>query len=289
MAALFLLAAYALLPEQYRFSRALILFGALLAFVLITVLRWALVQSKVLNSVKEKEEHFNTVITGTGPEYEEAVSLLRSAGLHQKISGRIAAKPDDDNAIGYYKDLKRLYRIIPFREVIFCCGRLPYSEIVKSLDELPAGIMAKIHATGSGSIVGSQSKDLSGESVSHENGFKLSDPYNRRPKRLVDVITALISIIVFPVQFFIQKQPISFFQNCFAVLFTAKTWIGYAVPEKHLPPIRKGIIACNGLPVSIKQQLPHESLQMMDYSYARDYDPVNDLKLIWKVYRSLGV
>lgn len=40
IATLVLLAAYALLPEHYRFSRAIILFGALLAFALISLLRW---------------------------------------------------------------------------------------------------------------------------------------------------------------------------------------------------------------------------------------------------------
>lgn len=288
VATVFLLAAYALLPEQYRFSRAIILFGALLAFVLITVLRWVLVQLKVLTSHKEKKEHFNTVIAGTRQEYEQVVSLLRSAGLQQKVAGRIAADPNDAGALGYYKDIKNLSRLIPFREIIFCCGRLPYSEVIKSLQDLPAGILVKIHAAGSGSIVGSRSKDISGESVSHENGFKLSDPYNRRLKRLADVSAALISIIFFPAQFFIHKKPWLFFQNCFTVLFAARTWVGYAVREKNLPPLRKGIIACNGIPLSAKQLFTEESLQMMDYWYARDYDPVNDLKLIWKAYRSLG-
>ncbi|MEI9909604.1 MAG: hypothetical protein WDO71_07975 [Bacteroidota bacterium] len=58
--------------------------------------------------------------------------------------------------------------------------------------------------------------------------------------------------------------------------------------RKSLPHLRKAVIACNGIPVLAKQQLPAESLQMMDYWYARDYMPVNDLKLIKKTYRNLG-
>jgi hypothetical protein len=60
------------------------------------------------------------------------------------------------------------------------------------------------------------------------------------------------------------------------------------VPEKNLPQLRKAVIACNGIPVSVKQQLPAESLQMVDYWYARDYTPLNDLKLIKRGYRNLG-
>ena len=31
-----------------------------------------------------------------------------------------------------------------------------------------------------------------------------------------------------------------------------------------------------------------QSLQMVDYWYARDYEPSQDLKLIWKSYKRLG-
>jgi len=72
------------------------------------------------------------------------------------------------------------------------------------------------------------------------------------------------------------------------VIVAQKTWIGYAVDEKNLPVLRKAVIACNGVAVSVKQQLPIESLQMVDYWYARDYLPITDLKLIKRAYRNLG-
>ncbi|HRO68731.1 MAG TPA: glycosyltransferase, partial [Chitinophagaceae bacterium] len=53
IATLVLLAGYSLLPEQYRFSRAIILFGAALSFVLIGVLRRFLIATKVLTSSKQ--------------------------------------------------------------------------------------------------------------------------------------------------------------------------------------------------------------------------------------------
>ena len=36
----------------------------------------------------------------------------------------------------------------------------------------------------------------------------------------------------------------------------------------------KPVIACNGIPLTTKQELPEQSLQMVDYWYARDYEPV---------------
>jgi O-antigen biosynthesis protein len=288
VATIVLLAAYALLPEQYRFSRAIVLFGAMLAFILISVLRWILIQAAVLNSNKDKEEKLNIIIAGSPEEFEETRLLLKDAGTQQRILGRLAVIENDSATIGYWKKMRQLTSTIPVREIIFCQGSLTFKEIVDGIQQLPTAIAAKIHAGGSSSIVGSDSKDTSGEAVSKEIGYKLADPYNRRLKRLMDACVALFSIITFPVHLFIVKKPIGFIKNCFSVLFAQKTWIGYAITEKHLPKLNNGVIACNGVPVSSTQQLPNESLQMMDYWYARDYELAADLKLLWKGYRRLG-
>ncbi|MBK6993041.1 MAG: glycosyltransferase [Chitinophagaceae bacterium] len=288
VATIVLLAAYAMLPEQYRFSRAIILFGAMLAFALISLLRLILIQSNVLNSNKDRDEHTQTIIAGSVEEFDAAKQLLKDAGLKQRVLGRIAVHADDNDGIGSVKNIKGLSSVIPFREIIFCQGTLSYAEIIEVIQQLPPSINVKIHAHGTTSIVGSNSKDSSGEVVSKENGFKLSDPYNRRLKRLLDVSISIFSIITFPVHLIFVRKPLSFLKNCFQVLFARKTWIGYAVPEKSLPSLYNAVISCNGIPADKKQALPKESLQMMDYWYARDYEPINDLKLIKRMYRSLG-
>ena len=288
IATIVLLAAYALLPEQYRFSRGIVLFGAILAFALISMLRWVLVLTKVLNSNNEKEEQSNIIITGSAKEYDQTMQLLKEAGLHRRVLGRVAVKENDETAIGNWKNLQQLLGTIPSREIIFCQGELSFADIIQCIQKLPRGMTAKFHAAGSSSIVGSDSKNTSGESVSIENGYKLADPYNRRLKRLLDMGISIVGIITFPIQLFIIRKPFPFFANCFAVLFAKKTWVGYAGAQKNLPPLQPGILTCNGIPVSAKQQLPDESLQMMNYWYARDYEPTGDLKIIWRMYRKLG-
>jgi len=288
IATIVLLAAYALLPEQYRFSRGILLFGAFLAFILISVLRWILITTGVLNSTKDKKEHAATIIAGTEEEYKQTLQLLKEAGIQQRVLGRVAVEENDGSSLGYWKTLQQLSTTVPFSEIIFCKGVLSFAEIIQAVQKLPYGVIAKIHATGSSSIVGSDSKDTSGEAVSKENGFKLANPYNRRLKRLVDVSVSFLGIITFPIQLFIIKKPFAFFTNCVTVILAKKTWIGYAAMENNLPKIHPPVIACNGIPSSIRQQLPTESLQMMDYWYARDYEAINDLKLLWRMYRKLG-
>ena len=288
IATVVLLAGYALLPEQYRFSRAIILFGALLAFLLISLLRWLLIATGVLSTSKEKEEHSNTLIAGSEKEYENVLLLMKQAGLTERIWGRIAVEKEDTTGIGYWEKLPQLSSSVPFREIILCEGSLTFRQIIECIQQLPRTSRIRIHASASQSIIGSDSKDIAGEALSHENGYKLSDPYNRRIKRLIDVTVSLAGIIGLPVHLFIVKKPVRFFINCCRVLLAQKTWVGYAAPEENLPALRKAIISCNGIPLSVKQPLSNESLQMMDQWYARDYEPLNDIKLIGKLYRQLG-
>lgn len=288
IATVLLLAAYALLPEQYRFSRGIIFFGALLAFFLISILRWVAVRTGLLQSRKQKEEHLTTLVAASTGEYEEVLGLMQAAGLRQKVLGRVAVTANDNDAVGHWKELGKLAEKVPFREIIFCSGTLSNREILTILPQLPAGTQMMIHARGSGSIVGSQSRDVSGESVSGENGFNLANPYYRRLKRLTDIGVALTGLLFFPLQFLIQKKPVAFLGNCVAVLLARKTWIGYTSAQKGVPPLRKGVMAANGIPCTTRQQLPTESLQMMDYWYARDYQPGKELNLIGKLYRRLG-
>ena len=141
-----LLAAYALLPEYLRFSRAIILLGALLALMLIALLRWILVRLHVLTSIKQKEELFNTVVAGTADEYASLLTLLRSASLDNKIIGRVSIDGSDADTIGKLKDIRSLAEALTFRELIYCQGKFSFSDIIDHIQQLPSGMGVKIHA-----------------------------------------------------------------------------------------------------------------------------------------------
>ena len=289
IATVVLLAGYALLPEHYRFSRAIVVLGSLLSFVLIALLRWVLVKAGVLKSQQERNEELNTVIVGAPIEYEKALHVMKEAGYAERVIGRVSVSENDTTGMINWKNLKQLYKSVGYREIIFCIGNLSFREILEITPQLPGSVKLKFHIDKSQSIVGSDSKDTSGEALSVENGFVLSDPYYRRMKRLVDIVIAFIALITFPIHLFLIKRPIHFFANCFAVLFGKKTWVGYASGEKPIPTLRPGVLACNGVPVSAHNEFPEESLKKMNYWYAHDYETVNDLRLLWRRYKQLGM
>jgi hypothetical protein len=288
VATVFLLAVYSLLPERFRFSRAIIVLSALVAFVLLTVIRWILLKWEVLQYKDEQAAHPDTMIVASEKEFEAVKALLSEAGHSEKILGRVAVQETDNTGVGFYNRIQLLGDTIPFREVIFCEGTLSYKNIIESLPQAAGISRIKIHGSGTRSIVGSDSKDNAGEALAAEKKYKLADPYNLRIKRLMDVSLAVFFILSFWAQVFIVKKPFAFFGNCLLVLWGKKTWVGYAQPGKRLPPLRKGVLATNGIPVNMKQQLPPESLQLVDDWYARDYEPLADWNIIHKAYRNLG-
>ena len=182
-----------------------------------------------------EEDDRNTLIVGSQQEYNSAVQLMKDAGLHERVLGRVAVTDNDTSGIGYWKKINLLAGVVPFREVVFCEGTLSFANIIAAAQQLPVGTALKFRALGANSIVGSNSKDSSGEFVAKENGFKLKYPHNRRIKRLIDVGVAFTGIILFPLTVFIVRKPFSFFANCFNVLLAEKTWIGYCMNEQGLP------------------------------------------------------
>ncbi len=288
VATIVLLAVYSLLPEEYRFSRAIILFGAVLSFIIIGLLRRLLVATSVLGSSRKLKDHASTLIIGSATEFEETLQLMKDAGIQEKVLGRVAVEDDDKTATGHWSKLELLSQTLPFNELIFCEGALSFKTIIESVNKAGGKIKIKIHAAGSQSIVGSDSKENTGEAVSGENGVNLANPYFRRLKRLVDVAVSIIILVSFPVHLLAVKKPFLFFANCIAVLFAHKTWVGYAAGSSNLPGLRPSVISVNGIPNVLKQELPLQSLQVLDYWYARDYEPGTDLKIIWKSYKRLG-
>lgn len=283
-----LLAVYSLLPEQYRFSRGVVLFGAILAYVLIALLRFVLIQTGVITSARKREQHSTIVIAGSAEEYTEMLRLLQEAGITNQVLGRLGIYENEPDNIGHYSQSARLSTLLPFREIIYCQGCLSYESIINSIQHLPEGINAKIHAAGSGSIVGSDSKDSSGEAVSRENVFQLADPYNRRLKRLQDASIALLLLLSLPLQLVLVRKPAGLIRNIFRVIGGVYSWVGYAGKGTGLPVIKPGILGSNGQPVMKQIILNEQSLHTTDYWYARDYTPVDDLRRIARSYRLLG-
>jgi O-antigen biosynthesis protein len=287
IAILVTLASYSLLPEYLRFSRGVILLGGILGMLSMMLVRALLFKWGVLQNVNEDKEFHQTLIVGTQQEYDEVTHLMHQAQRKERVLGRISVVEGDNKALGSVSNLKHLLVHLPCKEIIFCEGRMSFEQIIQYINVVPENARIKFHANKSMSIIGSDDKDSSGEALGSDENFAITQPYQKRSKRLLDIISSVLFLISFPFHLLLVKKPFAFLGHSLQVLMGRKTWIGYCTKNK-LPQIKNAVFTSNGYPAETVQELPAESLQTIDYWYAKDYDWLNDAKLIAKYYRCLG-
>lgn len=287
IAALILLSGYALLPETLRFSRGILVFGIVLAFIMMNVLRQLFIKWRLLETSDEDEERRQTIVVAGEKDFMNITGIMQNAGMPERVLGRVDVRLAENTlALGNIQQLPGLVKKYRVKEIIFCENGLSIKEIIGIIKELPSGIRNKFHASGSSSIVGSDSKNVSGDYVTAVKKYSIAKPINRRNKRLLDILVSVFFIISFPVHFALQKKPFRFYKNIFDVLLRRKTWVGYASAKNELPAIRKGIITSTELPAQLNE-LPEESLRKTDEWYASSYSLLLDLRKIKNGYKTL--
>lgn len=288
-AILVILSVYSLLPESLRFSRGILLFGSILAFVLMSAVRVLLLKWNVIEGSTERNEVNELLIAGAEYEFEQVSSLLENAGFHRRILGRIEpGESSEKKSLGTISNLNLVIRRYPVKEVIFCKDNfLSYKKIIEAITKMPRHVRIKIYTGCTKTLIGSESSKTSGKFLAGDSQYLLSNPVHRRSKVLIDFFLAFFFLLTFPVHFITKKSPIAFFKNVYAVLLQKKTWIGYAVQEKKLPSLKQGILTSTGLPFCLNT-LPQKSLETIDEHYAQNFSYINDLRLIWTNYKFLS-
>jgi GT2 family glycosyltransferase len=287
-AALILLSGYALLPEEIRFSRGILVFGILMSFVVMSILRSLFMRWNLLTAIDENKEQRQTIVVANGNDFAAVSTLMENAGMPERVLGRVSSTVADQtgSSIGNIQELKQLIKTYPVKEIVFCEDGLSFSDIIAIVQQLPHSVRNKFHASGSSSIVGSDDKDISGQYVADINRHIIASPVNKRNKNLFDVLVALILILTLPIHLIVQKKPGGFIKNLLAVLLRKKTWVGYAACAAGLPAIKKGILTSTSVPASINK-LPSESLQLSDEWYAASYSVAVDFNTLLRGYKYL--
>lgn len=287
-AIIILLAVYSLLPEQYRFSRGVILIGGFAAGLAITLVRWFLLQLNWIKETDEEKKFQQTVIIGSLDEFNQTMDLLQQADLQERVLGRIKINSDDDQAIGPITQIESLIKNYRIKEIIFCIGQLSYSEVLQQIQTLPKGVYFKFKGRNSQSIISSDSKTTTGETLTAEGFYQIAQPYQKRMKRLLDVVFSLFIFISFPIHLLLLKKGHIVLSRAYCVLLAKQTWVGYIFSNQMLPTLKPSFLNHTYLPLAAREKMKSENLQKLDMIYARDYDWMQDFKTIVQQYKNLG-
>ena len=287
IAVLILLSVYALLPESIRFSRGILVLGIGLSFILMKIMRQLFIKWRYLETRNEMGERRQTIVVAGEEDFKAITVLMEEAGMPERVLGRVENMPTgSSSALGHISQLPELIKKYPVKEIIFCENGLSYKQIINSITNTKTAVRNKFHASGSSSIVGSDSRYFTGDFVAAAKIYNIDKPINRRNKRLLDVVVSIACIVGFPGLLFMQKKPASFYRNVFAVLAGRKTWVGYATAKNNLPAIKRSVISSTALPAKLNE-LPDESLLKSDEWYAAGYSALTDLKKISRGFKYL--
>jgi GT2 family glycosyltransferase len=289
MGTLILAATYGFLEQEYRSSRALILLGAAWAFGITLATRMLLYFMRYKSLAIGQEQQRRLVLVGSEEEASRALQLLQQANVRTNLVGRVAPENKETGTLGVLNQLDEVVRIYRIEELIFCSRDLPAQAIMKWMSTLGPKMLYKILPEDSVSIIGSHSKNHSGELYTIDVQFAIAQPLLRRNKRLLDIGMSLFLLLFFPVSMLIVKKTLGLFQNIFKVLIGRRSWVGYAdspTSKELLPKIKPGVLN-PVLPLEISQ--PDEAtVHRLNLLYAKDYQLWMDLDIVWKGRGDLG-
>jgi GT2 family glycosyltransferase len=284
---LILAAVYGFLPLEVRTSRMLIILGALWAMLATIGLRFVLhyLQFKHLNMGKARDTYLT--IVGSAAETKRALDLLQVAEIHKKFIGIVSpneneAQNESKNLLGTLSQLQDIINIYKIDEIIFCSKDIDNQSIMRWMSQLGTRLNYKILPEESLSIIGSNSKNTSGELYTIDIRFAIDTPLNRRNKRIFDVILSVLCLF-----FFVLAQHKSkFLANAWSVLVGKKSWVGYSEKNNALPKLREGILQPSSALTNAQQRA--DTRARLDFLYAKDYMVEKDIELVWQNIRKLS-
>lgn len=284
---------YGFFPNQWRTSRGLILSTFIAGTVIMTLYRILLAYKKgQLKQLFSSEQKL--VIVGSYDENKRVIQLLNDFSIRRSYLGFITPNKTElsqKNCLGHLSDITEILGIEKTDELIFCAQDITSFEIIHQIASINNEFNFKIATPKSNAIIGSHSKDESGELLTYEIGFKINKPYLRRLRRISDICFCFIFITCTPFLFWFQKSPIMYIKNIFSVLLGIKTWVGY-YPSKNkdenIPRLIESVLnPIDNLHLSIHQDL-EKIVERQNYLYAKNYSIFTDIQTILNSLNKLG-
>ncbi len=281
---------YALLNEEYRFSRAIILLTSLWAIFSFLLSRTLLSLAKfrdyeIASSVKKR-----VVVAGSPEEAFRVEQLIGKSSNFIEFVGRVSPELNQhlltsrfmEGYLGHIGQLEQIIEIYKIKELVFCGKDFPAATIIGLMSELSAkNIEFKIAPPETEFIIGSNSIDTAGDLYVVDIN-SVTRPENKRKKRILDLAFCVVFLPAVPVLLFSKFKMSALLSGWISVLSGQKSWVGISSSGKQ-KNIKPGILhPADGLKENITDEATRQRLGLL---YARDYKPWNDILIIFRGIR----
>jgi len=261
---------YALLPDQFRTSRVMILAGTLIGIVITAI-------TSLLHSRKEGHKKKNILIVADIDTANDIRKSLDQAEVRSSVLGVVNPDTNAQSSLDYLNNITHLpdlSKVLKADEIIFSSEAMTMKAIMKQMMHLDTSLSYKIAGDDSLSILGSDSKNTSGELYNVNIKYNLEDGYYQHIKRVFDFSTGIILLVLSPILLIISGFKIKgLFSNIFGAILGFKTIVGYRGGHddyQNLPELSNGVLT-----VATSRD-DHTA----NTYYARDYTVWKDLEIL---------
>lgn len=293
LGSMMILVFYSLLPEAYRYSRALLLLGSAFVFLSLPLVRIIGSKLKFTNIEIYNNRKKRIVLVGSKHEISRIESLIDQSGvINPEIVGYVADNGKIENGffLGELSQMDEIIKVHKIDEIIFCAKDISSQKIISTmlnLSELKTDY--KIATPDGISVIGSNSINTAGDLYSLQINTIVT-AQNKRKKRIIDVAVSLFVLLFFPIFMILTKSIWGIIRNALLVLFGFKSWVGYADSENsddhRIPSIKPGVVS-TATPYR-KKSLTNDKIARLNLVYAKDYRMNYDLSIILKSIPCLG-
>jgi len=282
---LILFAAYAFLPKDLQFSRAILALGSAWGIGGTLLLRWFYERLKLGDVEMTQTQQKRLVLVAGNEESKRIIDLLNQSEVPHQLLGSVFPKEAiKEGFIGHIGQLNEIVEIYGANTLIFSSKDVSNTRIIQAMSAFAdQNIQLKIAPNKGEFIIGSNSKNDPGELFTLEVQYALSESYNKRRKRIFDILLSVGFISFLPIGLFVlfNKNWRSIYTNCIWVLLGRKTWVSYdgLNSAEFLPKLRKGVIPASGAWTDTTFEAD------VNYVYAKEYEVNKDLHIIVEFLR----
>jgi O-antigen biosynthesis protein len=281
LGSIFLFALYAFFSKDMQFSRAILALGSAWTIGVTLWLRWIYERLGIAEMEISRVLQKRIVIVAAHEEGKRILDLLNHSKVPHEFLGWV--HPQDfkgEGYIGNFEQLTEIVEIYGVNTIVFSSEDVSNSRIIEAMSVLSEWpVQLKIAPSQSSFIIGSDNKNEPGELFTLEISYSLTAPFNKRRKRIMDVMVSLVLLFGFPLFLWLCVSPKwrMLYRNLWSVLNSSKTWVSYdgLKSAEWLPKMKPGVFPASG-------NWTHTEFEAdVNMVYAKEYEVSKDIHILF--------
>ena len=278
---------YGLLPEELRFSRALLVLGALVGTASLIVYRALIAAVTGQRLFSNEQRQPRVMFYGSKDNLSALEKILNESGVRPSFLW--FQEPLENQSFEQLEALVKLHRI---NELVVDCSSSSYDELIAITEALGTQTSVKSLLPERAFIIGSNSSLSQG--LTYKKALQITDANYLRQRRVYEIGLTLLLVLTLPISFLIAQTMNRgkgwrlWVSSARKLLSGKRTLIGYsrALGEKFsLPPMPQPIFdICRELPQELDFS---QNARALAEDYAKEAALRSDLLRLWQLTKCM--